>query len=166
MKGFNLLLAGADRRAGNLIEVLVRDVCFTQSVVECTRTGRVDDFIRLARDREFDLVVLAPAHLLPAPGQPGGSRCFQEVLRGLRSVRGRRQIPIVAVNTLPEQQESLLEAGADAVVGVPINYDQLKSEVRRVLRIPEPVAETVVEEQPKVSFLGLLLRGFQRSKPA
>ena len=166
MKGFYLLLAGADRRAGNLIEVLVRDVCFTHAVVECTRTGRVDDFIRLGRDREFDLIILAADHLLPAPGQRSGESCFLEALRGLRTIREARSVPIVAVNAAPEQQESLIEAGADGAVGIPINYDLLKSEVRRVLRMPEPTEVVAPPAEGKLSFFGLIMRGLQGSRNA
>ncbi len=165
MKAFYLLLAGADRRNGNLIEVLVRDVCFNHAVVQCTRTGRVDDFVRLGRDRDYDLLIMAPDHLLPAPGQRAGAACFEEALRGLRTIRGQRSVPIVAVNALAEQHELLLEAGADGVLGVPINYDQLKLEVQRVLRIQER-APAEAAASGKWSLLGMLLRGLERIKQA
>jgi hypothetical protein len=165
MKAFYLLLGGVDRRAGNLIEVLVRDVCYSYAIVECVRVDRVDDFIRAGRDRDFDLIILAPAHLLPPPGQPAGVQCFHHLLRGISVIRQQKPVPVIAVNAVSELHENLAEVGVDSMIGIPIDYDRLKAEVRRLLQLPEPAEEAAAVEH-KSSLFGVLLRGFQRSKPA
>jgi hypothetical protein len=165
MKAFYLLLGGVDRRAGNLIEVAVRDVCYSHAIVECVRVERVDDFIRAGRDRDYDLVIFAPAHLLPPPGQPGGVQCFHHLLRGITDIRQQKPVPFIAVNAVSELHENLAEVGVDSMIGIPIDYERLKFEVRRLVQLPEPVEE-VAPVEPKHSLLGMLLRGFQRSKPA
>jgi hypothetical protein len=75
MESIKILLAGYDRRLNNMIEAAVLDVCFNHAAVHCTRSGRLEEFVRLAPHPEFDLVVLAGGNLLaglpePMPGPP------------------------------------------------------------------------------------------------
>src|SRR2546423_8305628 len=86
MKRLNVLLCNSDRRVNNLIEVLVRDVCYNQAVVNCTRSAQVEDFIILAREKECDLVILAPNDLLAAGGRPLHRASLGEAIRAIGEI--------------------------------------------------------------------------------
>jgi DNA-binding response OmpR family regulator len=160
MKTLNVLLCNSDRRVANLIEALVRDVCYNQAVVNCTRSAQVEDFIIQARERECDLIIVAPDDLLLAGGRrvPRGS--ISEAVRAVREIRERRGMPIIAVGISAEFEVALLEAGVDRVMEIPFNCDKLKSAVRQVLNLPEWVEPPAVPE--RWSLTGALMRTLQR----
>jgi len=160
MKTLNVLLCHSDRRVNNLIEVLVRDVCYNQAVVNCVRSTQVEDFIIQARERECDLVIVAPDDLLPAGGRrvPRGS--ISEAIRAVREIRERRAVPIIAVGISVEFELALLEAGVDRVLDLPFNCDKLKSEVREVLNLAEWVEPAAAPE--RWPLFGALMRGVHR----
>jgi DNA-binding response OmpR family regulator len=159
MKTVNVLLCYSDRRVSNLIEVLVRDVCYNQAVVHCTRTVRVEDFIIQARERECDLIILAPDELLPSQGQRAPRGSIALALRAIREIRQRRTMPIIATSVPAEQESLLLEAGVDRVLELPFNCDKLKSVVREALNFSEWVEPVPAEPW---SLAGALMRGFHR----
>ena len=159
MKTLNVLLCNSDRRVNNLIEVLVRDVCYNQAVVNCIRTAQVEDFIIQARERECDLIILAPEDLLPAANRrvPPGS--ISEAVRAIREIRARRVMPIIATGTSAENELLLLEAGADRVMDLPFNCDKLKSAVREALNLSEWVEPA---SSGHWSLISVLMRGIHR----
>ena len=159
MKTLNVLLCHSDRRVNNLIEVLVRDVCYNQAVVHCSRSAQVEDFIIQARERECDLIILTPDALLPVSGQrvPRGS--ISEAVRAIREIRQRRVMPIIATDASAEQELLLLEAGVDRVMESPFNCDKLKSTVREVLNLSESVEPVL---PVRSSFAETLMRRIHR----
>jgi DNA-binding response OmpR family regulator len=159
MKTVNVLLCHSDRRVSNLIEVLVRDVCYNQAVVHCARTVRVEDFIIQARERECDLIILAPDELLPCQGQRAPRGSIVEALRAVREIRERRAMPIVATSVAAGQESLLLEAGVDRVLELPFNCDRLKMVVREALNLSEWVEPAAAEPW---SLASALMRGFHR----
>ena len=159
MKTVKLLLANSDRRSSNLIEVVIRDVCFERAVVECTRTSRIDEFLFLGTREEFDLIIVAPDHLVPEPSRKTAQVSVDEAVRGIRRIKRHSSPPLIAV-CVPQGYESvLIEAGAEGTLGLFFRSEALEREVRRVLTLPERV-----EAAPRVrwSLVGTLLRGLQR----
>jgi hypothetical protein len=158
MKLVHLLLGNSDRRTNTIIEVAVRDVCYNHAVVECFRTSRVDELLRLGRSDMFDLMVVAPGNLMPEPSRPSGSVSMTEALRLIQSVRTRRSTQIIAVGVEEEHRLMVLEAGAENAFGLFLDTEAFKAEVRRVLRIPEQAEEPAAPARS--SFMETLLRSF------
>jgi hypothetical protein len=159
MRTLNLLLGNSDRRINNLIEVMIRDLCYNQALVNITRAGRIDEFIELGRRKEFDLVIFAPDSLLPAARQTITSRSVAQGLRQIRAVRTHQETPFIAISVSPEQELPLTDAGTDCVLGLPFRFEDLKSAVRLYLHLPFAVEEAPVE---RWSLAGFLQRGLQR----
>jgi len=159
MRTLNLLLGTSDRRIGNLIEVMVRDLCFNRAVVNISRAGRIDEFIEQGKAVEFDLVIFAPDALLPAARQTVTSRSVALGLRQIRSVRTHQELPIIAISVSPDQELALTDAGSDCVLGLPFRFEDLKSAVRLYLKLPFETDEAPAERS---SFGAFLLRGLQR----
>ncbi len=159
MKSVKLLLANSDRRSSNLIEVVVRDVCFERAVVECTRTSRIDEFLFLGTREQFDLIVVAPDHLMPEPSRRTAQVSLDEALRGIRRIKRQSSAPLIAVCVPQGYEPVLIEAGAAATLGLFFRSEAIEAEVRRVLTLPEQVE---VAPQVRWSLAGALLRGLQR----
>lgn len=160
METIKLLLAQADRRTSNLVEVAVLDVCYDRAVVNSTRTARLDDFLRQGTLWDFDLIVVGAENLFVDRRQQTWAEARQ-VAEAIESIRVHHSTPIVALANDPQCSEMLLEAGADAVLPLPLNTDQLKTELRPLLNF-NGVDE--VEEVSRWSTLGSLFRGMQRSR--
>lgn len=163
MKTLNVLLCHSDRRVNNLIEVLVRDVCYNQAIINCNRTTMVEDFIIQAREKECDLIILAPNDVLAAGGRPVHRASLAETIRAVGEIRERRGMPIIAMGISVEFELALLEAGVDRVLDLPFNCDKLKSAVREALNLSEYVEPAVPQRR---SWTHALMRGWQRLKHA
>jgi hypothetical protein len=160
MNTVHLLLACAERRLSNPVEAAIRDVFYEQAVVACTRTPRVDDFFRLGRKLGFDLIVVAPENLLPLPSQRAtNDGLVMESLNAIRTIKSQHLTPIVAFAVSAAYEEALAEAGTDSVLGVPLDAETLKLEVRRLLGLREQVVEAVPSRR---SFMDGLLRSWQK----
>ncbi len=159
MKTVKLLLANSDRRSSNLIEVVIRDVCFERAVVECTRTSRIDEFLLLGTREEFDLIIVAPDHLVPEPSRKTAHVSLDESARSIRRIKRHSSAPVIAV-CVPKGHESfLIEAGAEATLPLFFGSEALETEISRVLTLPERI-----EAVPQVrgSLVSALLRSLQR----
>ena len=162
-KTVNLLLAGSDRRVNNIVEAVVRDVCYEQAMVECTRASSVDEFLRHSGSEWLDLIMVAPDSLLPSPHRRGSRVTMAQTAEAIRSIKSQRSTPVLALDVAPESQIALLEAGLDNAFAFPLDADALKVEVRRLLNLSERVEPATPE---KWSFAGSFLRGWQRLKNA
>src|SRR5258708_3436126 len=159
MKNIKLLLANSDRRSSNLIEVVIRDVCFERAIVECTRTRRIDEFLLLGTRVQFALIIVAPDHLVPELSRKTAHVPVVEAVHGIRRIKRRSSAAVISV-CVPQGCESvLIEAGAEATLGLFFRSEALEAELRRVLVLPEQI-----EAAPQVrwSLVGALLRGLQR----
>ena len=166
MKTINLLLGNSDRRINNQVEVAVRDVCYDRAVVECYRTARLDEFIQRGSCEDFDLILMAPDHLLPGPVRRGSRDPIEEAVRAIRTIKEHRTVPIIGVAVPAEHELKVLMAGADNVFGAFFNAEVLKSEVRRVLNLAEIAEETSLAASSRPSFAETIMRGFDRFKQA
>ena len=162
MKRVNLLLGNSDYRINSIIEASVRDVCFNLAVVECFRTSRIDQFLRLGCHPAFDLIFVAPEHLVPEPSRKSKSLSIDEVLGVLRNIRKQRLVPIIGVAVPADLQAAIIEAGAENAFGPFFDTELLKAEVRRVLRLPhQALVEQEVDKPARWSLANVLKRGFQ-----
>lgn len=163
MKTVNLLLGNSERALSQLIETVVLDACYNQAAVECVRSVRADDFVRQAYGAGFQLIILVEGNILPAASRRGSQVSIEDTVIAIRTIHERTGTPVIAISATAEHEVPLLEAGAEAVIGLPFDRNQLNAEVRRVLRLPEPVEYS---EPERWSLGGTLLRGWQRLKSA
>lgn len=157
----NILLAGSDRRLNNLIEPAVLDVCFNHAAVHCTRTGRLQEFLRLAAHPGYDLVLMAGDNLLAGSGSGAGWASQEAVLDALRAASLRCSAPILVVGARPEEGYRFLEAGADYVLSAPFHGDHFKIKVGTILNVPQRIE---APEPTRASWADFLVRPFQRAK--
>ena len=85
-----------------------------------------------------------------------------EGVRAIRSIKSKRPAPVIAIVALEERaryEPLLLEAGADCVLELPFEGDELRSAVGRLLQLP-PRLEYLTPT--RWFFAGVLMRGLQR----
>ncbi len=163
MKTVHLLLGHSNRRINSLIEAAVLDLCYNRAAVQCTRAGRLDEFVRQACYKGFHLIILAPAGLLSERSRHGSWAGFEEVVRAIRVIKCQSSTAMIAIGVSTRNQSPLLEAGVDSILGLPFDRDEMKAEVGRLLALPEPSEEPAPSRWP---FAALLLRGLERLKNA
>ena len=160
IKTVAVLLANSDRRLNNLIEVAVRNVCYDQLHVECSTTWRLDELLHRGCLSEFGLIFVAPDHLVSGPSPRATQVRVPDAARVIRTIKHQRAVPIIAVGVNPQDEQALLEAGADHAFGILFNRDALGAQVRTVLNLRDEVAEEPAST--RWSFATGLLRGWQR----
>jgi hypothetical protein len=163
MRTVNLLLGNSERALSQLIETVVLDACYNQAAVECIRAVRMEDFVRLGSGAGFQLIIVVVGNLLPAASRRGSQASFEDTLDAVRTIRQRAGTPIITFSTQKEHEVPLLEAGAEAVISLPFKGHTLNTEVRRILRLPEPVEHSA---PVRWTLAGALLRGWQRLRSA
>ena len=165
MQKLNLLVANSERGLTNLIESLVLDACFERAFVETARIGRADELVKLASSGAYQLVIVAADNLLPGPGLRKSWVSIDQATQAVATIRSRCETPVIAVAIRPDDEIPLLEAGAESVVRLPFEEAKLKlkSEVRRVLKLTDPIAEP---KPRKSSWNELLAQVLQRLKSA
>lgn len=159
MKTLNLLIGNPDRRICNLIEVAVLDVCYNRASVQTIRVNRIDELAHHACREEFDLMIVAPDSLLPAPGLTTSPQRVIHAIRQIRQVRSPFKMPIIAIAVAPEREFPLVHAGADCVLGLPFHPEELKAAVELRLNLPAARPE---HSRGETSFATAFVRGFQR----
>jgi DNA-binding response OmpR family regulator len=162
MKTYHILLGNCEELLNDFIEALFREVCEGKAVVKCTRAARAGDLVRQARDREFELVVQIPHNLLPEVSAPTPMRFIAEAIQSIRTIKSERPVPVVTI-VGPEERSKyeplLLEAGADCVLELPFDGDQLTSAIGRLLQLP---ARLEYLQSKRWFFAGVLMRGLRR----
>jgi len=159
MKNLHVLLGNCDRTLNNRIEAILRDVCFERAVVEFSRTGRSDEFVQMAGFHWMDLIIFAPDNLYPQAGRKAVGGPFAEGLRAARLVRSESEIPMIAVNVSEHNKLELLEAGVNAVVGIPFQAAAFGAELRTLLNYPadeEPATDRFTESGSGGGWFGRL----------
>jgi len=160
MKTLNLLIGNSDRSVCNLIEVMVLDVCYNRASVKTTRAARIDELAHKACREDFELMIVAPDSLLPAPGlEPCPQRTI-EAFHQIRKVRSSRKTPIIAFSVSPEREFPLTSAGVDCVLCLPFHPEELKAAVE--LRLNLPAARPEHATTTDNSFGAVIIRGFRR----
>ena len=166
MKTYHILIGNCEELLSDFIGALFEEVCEGQAVVRCTRTARVADFVQHGCDREFDLVIQVPHNLFPEVSAPTPIGLIGESIRALRAIKAQRSAPVIAIVALGERaryEPLLLEAGADCVLELPLEGDELRAAVGRLLRLPAR-HERLPSNQ--WFFAGVLMRGLRRLSQA
>lgn len=162
MKTYRILLGNCEGLLNDFIEALFQEVCEGKAVVQCIRTARAGDLIRQACDKEFDLVVQVPHNLFPEVSASTPIGFIGEAIRSIRTIKSKRSAPVVAI-VAPEERSKyeplLLEAGADCVLELPFDGDQLTSAVGRLLQLPARLEHF---QSKRWFFAGVLMRGLRR----
>ena len=159
-----VLIANSDRRMNNLIEVAVRDVCYEQLQVECSITGRLDEALHRGRLENVGLIFLAPNHVVIGPPQRAIAASMNDATRGIQTIKSRRSVPIIAVGVRPDHELELLEAGADAVLGILFDREKLRFEIRRGLGLHEQLQESEPEAPSRWSLANSFFRGLGKPR--
>ncbi len=162
MKTYHILIGNCEELLNDFIEALFREACGDQASVQCTRTGRVAEFVQHGCDREFDLVIQIPHNLFPAVSAPTPIGLVGESIRALRTIKAQRPAPVIAIVAPAERaryESLLLEAGADCVLELPFGGDELRAAVGRLLELSSPPQQTAPQ---RWFFAGVLMRGLRR----
>jgi len=136
MKTLHVALGNTDRAVNNRIEAILHDVCFDRALIECARTARTDELVRLACCQWMNLVIFAPDNLLPMTGQKAPARPFAEALRTARVIRSETQVPMIAIGVSEHDKLDLLEAGVNLALGIPFPAEAFRREAEALLNLP------------------------------
>lgn len=161
MKKYHILLGNSEALLNDFIEALFREVCQGRAAVKCTRTAQIGEFSRLGCENAFDLVIGVPANLRPEVSPPTPMGRLGEGLRAIRAIKSKRPAPVIAIVRLEERaryEPLLLEAGADCVLELPFDGEELTSAVTRLLRLPVRLQHF---RASRWFSAGVLMRGFR-----
>src|SRR5256714_4713197 len=136
MHTIKLLTGNSNPQVSNLIFSLVRSVCDHDVSVDCTQAMRVDEFLTQAVRQDFDLIIISPEDLSAAPDRRQLTITIRQAIDAIRSIKALRRAPILCVGVSPENELLFSEAGADLVLGLPFNCEDLKSAVSRFVVVP------------------------------
>jgi CheY-like chemotaxis protein len=166
MKTYNILIGNCEGLLNDFIEALFQEVCRGKAEVRFTKTARVGDFVQRAGDTAFDLIIHVPHNLFPELSAPTPMGLLGEAVRAIRTIKSKHPTPVIAIVALEERaryEPLLLEAGADCVLELPFDGEELTSAVGRLLRLP-----TRLEHLPsnRWFFAGVLMRGLRRLSQA
>jgi hypothetical protein len=163
MKTCHILIGNCEDLLSDFIEALFREVCEGKVAVQCTRTARVRDFVQRGCDREFDLVIQVPHNLCPEVTEPTPMGLLGEAICAVRMIKSKGPTPVITI-VPPEERRRyevlLLEAGADCVLELPFDGDELRSAVSRLLRLPGRL-EHLRFRSKRWHFAGVLMRGLR-----
>jgi DNA-binding response OmpR family regulator len=166
MKTYHILIGSCEELLNDFIEALFQEVCQGKAAVKCTRAARVGEFVQRACDAEFDLIIQVPHNLSPELAAPTPMGLLGEGLRAIGTIKSKRPTPIIVLVALEERarhEPLLLEAGADCVLELPFEGDQLSAAVGRLLKLP---ARPTHLASTRWFFAGVLMRGLRRLRQA
>ena len=168
MKTYHILIGNCEELLNDFIEALFREVCEGRAAVQCTRTARVGEFVQQGCDHEFDLVIQVPHNLFHEMREATPMGLLGEAIRAVRTIKSKGPTPVITI-VAPEErgryEALLLEAGADCVLELPFDGDELRSAVGRLLRLPAGL-EHLHFRSKRWHFAGVLMRGLRRLNQA
>jgi CheY-like chemotaxis protein len=160
MKTIQLLLAYADRLSANRIETAVLDVCYDRAVVQSTRTSNLEELAHQGSLRDFDLIVISADELFADRKQQAWASA-PDIAAVVEAIRAQQNTPIIALTALPQTSQLLLDSGADSILPLPLNPDQIKAELRHLLDFTGIVDEDETQHWYNV---GPTLRSLQKDE--
>lgn len=161
MKTYRILLGNGKEFLNDFIESLFHEVCQDHAAIHCTRTPRVDEFIQAGCGNDFDLIIAIPHYLTPESNAPIPMAYLGEGIRAIRTIKSNRPASIIAIVASEERtryEPLFLEAGADCVLELPFEGEQLASAVSWSLRLPSRLDR--FRSKPWF-FAGVLMRGLR-----
>ncbi len=135
MNRVELLLGNAEELLNSFIEAAVQDVFGGRAKVSTRRTGRVDELIAWSARGRFDLVILIPDNLFTKRGETGSLHSVVTAIHKLRA-SSSAIIALPVCGRRRQTEQLLLKAGADCVIELPFDLDDLKSAVERLVQRP------------------------------
>jgi len=137
MKELNLLLGNGEEIVNDLLESTVQEVCGVGAQVHCTRTGVLEEFIAKGCTSGFDLIILIPNILaLSKTGSEAGAKAGAGAVAEIKSHRPTPVIALPAFEARAEEERQMRSAGADCVLELPFNRNQLKAAIAHLLKLP------------------------------
>jgi len=162
MKNHRILIGNCEALLSDFIEALFQEVCEDRATVHCTRTARTGEFIQQGCDAEFDLIIQVPHNLFPVVNAPTPMGLVGEGIRAIRAIKSKHRTPVIVIVAPDERvryEPLLLEAGADCVLELPFEGDELTTAVARLLKVP---ARPQTLKSAQWFFAGVLMRGLRR----
>ena len=166
MKTYHILLGNGEELLNDFIQTLFQEVCQGHAAVQCTRTPRVSDFVRAGCDSKFDLIIQIPNYLSPELTAPTPMAYLGGGLRAIRTIKSKRPAPIIAIVAFEERaryEPLFLEAGADCVLELPFEGEQLALAVGSLLCLPARLQRL---KSKRWFFAGVLMRGLRLLRQA
>jgi CheY-like chemotaxis protein len=166
MKTYNILIGNCEGLLNDFIEALFQEVCRGKAEVRFTKTARVGDFVQRAGETAFDLIIHVPHNLFPELSAPTPMGLLGEAVRAIRTIKSKNPAPVIAIVALEERtryEPLLLEAGADCVLELPFDGEELTSAVGRLLQLPRRLEHL---PSSRWFFAGVLMRGLRRLSQA
>ena len=166
MKTYHILIGNCEDLLSDFIETLFQEACAGQAAVQCTRTAWIAVFVRHGSDRDFDLVIQVPHNLFPELSTSTPLGLIGESICALRTLKANRPAPVIALVALDARaryEPLLLDAGADCVLELPFDGDELRCAVSRLLRLRPPPRRVPSKQW---FFAGVLMRGLRRLSQA
>jgi hypothetical protein len=160
METIKLLLANSVRSVNNQVEVAVLDVCYDRVAVQSTRVSRLDEFVHQGSLWDFDLIIVGADNLFRDRSQRSWAS-VEDLARAIETIRAHCSTSIVVLTSSASLSEACLQAGADGVLPLPLNAEQIKSELRSLLDLNGFVDGG---DSNRWSRIGSFLRGFQKAK--
>jgi CheY-like chemotaxis protein len=139
MKKVNLLLGNCEDVVNDLLQATVEEVCAGRAEVNCIRTAQLDEFIRKGRDPLLDLVILIPNNLLTETNGHAAASRLGAGVRAIQAIKSESSTPVIAIPVFDDRSREeplILEAGADRVIELPFQRDELVGAVGQLLRLP------------------------------
>jgi CheY-like chemotaxis protein len=128
-----LLIGNFEEAMNDLLETVVAQGL--DRVAYATRSTRWHEFVDHGCADDFDLILFIPNNLI-LDGTSGNGNPWGNGVRAVRRIRGNRETPIIVIvltDQLAEYEQSLLAAGANAVLPLPFPVAALKEVAARCL---------------------------------
>jgi CheY-like chemotaxis protein len=139
VKRVNLLLGNSEELVNDLIEATVQEVCAGRAEVNCTRAAQMEDFIQRGREASFDLIILIPNNLADGAERDPACSPVGKGVQAIQAIKSHAPTPVIALPVFESrttEEPLMLGAGADRVLELPFDRNELKVAVSRLLKLP------------------------------
>ena len=140
MKKVKLLLGNCENVVNDLLQATVEEFCAGRAEVKCIRTAQLEEFIRKGRDPTLDLVILIPNNLMTQTEGHISLGGLGPGVRAIQAIKSESSTPVIAIPVFEDrgQEENLLlKAGADRVLELPFQREELLSAVGQLLKVTD-----------------------------
>lgn len=139
MKKVHLLLGNSEELVNDLIEATVQEVCAGRAEVEAVRTAQMAEFIQQGCESDFDLVILIPNNLNLQEEPATATSPMGKGVQAIQAIKSHCSTPVIALPVFEArtaEEPLMLHAGADRVLELPFDRNELKVAVSRLLKLP------------------------------
>lgn len=150
MKKVKLLLGNCEDVVNDLLQATVEEVCAGRAEVKCIRTAQLEEFIRKGRDPTLDLVILIPNNLMTETDGRIALGGLGPGVRAIQAIKSESSTPVIAIPVFEDrsrEKKLFLRAGADRVIELPFQREELIGAVGELLKLADSSPVTWSEEQ-------------------